>query len=120
MNIEYMIQVTAGDSIDIDDIGNCCIKAYNDSGEEYYLYTKTYLGWVDIIQYGPATPDFEQLPKIVSYSYQRIEYDTRKLERIISTFLNNKYSGITQASLCDVNEIKENIKNFIMEITKDD
>ena len=37
MNFEYCYLVEAEGNIEIEDIGNVCLRAYNDRAQEYYL-----------------------------------------------------------------------------------
>ena len=66
MEFEYLHQIVVGDTIDIDDIGNCAINAFNDAGEEYYLVVKTVLGWTEIFEFGPIIRDVKELPQNVA------------------------------------------------------
>ena len=44
MNFEYLSQISFMDSVDIDDIGSCCLDVFNDIGEEWILNISTDLG----------------------------------------------------------------------------
>lgn len=105
---EYMIVRTVGAQLDIDDIGECCILGRDDLGQEYYLIITTYMGSTDIIEYGPALPDFEILPKSVKYTFDRIDYSEFKIEKRIDKFLTGH--PITFAQVVTLDEIHEFIK----------
>ena len=61
MNFPYIYELVSLDSLDIEDIGNCTLKCFNDFGDAYYFNSKTSLGWVTIKQVGPlSSNDFEQ------------------------------------------------------------
>ena len=119
---EYFFTRQAVGELDVEDIGNCCIEATNDQGMLYYLVTDTKLGWTRIFEYGPAIPDFDELPKSVYCAFSRIEYDERKLTKKISEFLNSPTREITQAFEVDrdicfsnckcINDYMENKENF--------
>ena len=87
-SFEYLQTVVVNGQLDVDDIGDCAILGRDDQGQEYYFMTFTYMGWTEIIEYGPALPDFDVLPKSVTYKYNRIEYDEYKIEKAIDKFLN--------------------------------
>ena len=77
---EYMYTQTYQDVLEIESVGNTCLRAFNDDGEEYYLYIHTDLGETEILEYGPIVPDINLLPHSVHYSYKRIEFSESKLK----------------------------------------
>ena len=110
-SFEYLQTIVVNGQLDVDDIGDCGILGRDDQGQEYYLITCTYMGWTEIIEYGPSLPDFELLPKSVTYKYNRIEYDEFKIEKAIDKFLNK--NPISQAQVVDINEIIPLMKPMI-------
>ena len=111
MNFQYFQTVTLNADIEIEDIGNCAIKAFTDLGNEYILIIDTLLGWSRIFQYGPVRPDFDILPAAVKESYNKIPFDERKIKNIIIKFLNME--GITQAIAVDREEALDDCKSII-------
>ena len=107
MTFEYLQRVVVDATIDVDNIGECAIQARNDLGEEFYLLIHTEIGWTEVIEYGPANPDITMLPRSVTYKYDRFEYNFAKLERMIDKFLNDGKRMISQASVVDVEDIRE-------------
>lgn len=91
----YFKEIVNNGELEINDIGNCCIKAFTDDGYYSLLIIKTIMGESTIFTYGPLLTDFEELPKNISCSINRIEYNPKKISIIIDKFLNNR--GITQA-----------------------
>ena len=65
------------------------------------------------MEYGPATPDFDELPKSAFCSFERIEFDERKLNKKIREFLNNPKRGITQALEVDRSLAFDDCKSII-------
>lgn len=108
---DYMQVITVGAQIEVPDIGDCCILGRDDLGQEYYLVTKTKLGMTDIIEYGPALPDFEVLPKSVKYTFDRIDYSEFKIEKRIEKFLTGH--PITYAEVVLLEDIHEFIRSPI-------
>ena len=112
-NFEYFYTQTAMGELEIEDIGNCVIEAVNDTGCFYYLCVQTTLGWTKITEYGPATPDFFELPKSVTCTFNRIEYDERKISNTVNLFLNNSKRNITQARVVDLETMLTNTKSIL-------
>lgn len=111
MIFEYVQRVVVDATIDIDNIGECVIQARNDLGEEFYLLLRTELGWTELIEYGPATPDISLLPHTINYKYDRFEYNSAKIERIIDKFLNDGKRMISQAQVVEIEDIRSFIVN---------
>ena len=77
MNFSYSYTRQATGDIEIDDIGNCNIVAYNDNADEFYLRITTEDGWSTIIDAGPVTPDLE--PKYFAMFYKKLEFNEKKI-----------------------------------------
>lgn len=69
MNFPYLRVSTTMDSLEVEDIGNCSIRAFNDEGEEYILIIDTNVGITRIFTYGPIVPDLDLLPKQVNCQF---------------------------------------------------
>ena len=110
---EYFFTRLATGELEVEDIGNCTIQACNDMGMIWYLMTQTTLGWTKIMEYGPATPDFDELPKSAFCTFERIEFDEKKLNKKINEFLNNPRRGITQAMEVDRYIAFEDCKSIV-------
>lgn len=113
MNFEYFITRQVGADIDIENIGDCCIKAFNDEGLEYILIIETQMGICRVLTCGPIQVDFDLLPKSTSISFQRVEFRQGTLIKIIEGFLNNPYAKITQAIECTKEEALADCKDLI-------
>lgn len=100
MNFEYLQTIRKESSIDITDPGNAFIQAFNDAGEEYFLVTKTELGFVTVKVFGP----FEDNKQCSNFSYYTyiMEYNEKRLYKVIDDFLNGR-----------------NAKTQVFEVTKD-
>lgn len=110
---EYFKELKANDSLSVYDIGNCCLKAFNDDGQVYYLMTTTTLGFTKVYQYGPLNVDDLNLGVYYNCSVQTIEYSEKVLFKLIDSFLNDKYKKITQAFECQIDEFIKNCKSII-------
>ena len=113
MTFEYLQRVVVESELNVDNIGQCVILGRNDIGEEFYLIIKTELGWTEVLEYGPFTPDLALLPLNYNISYSRFEYNEGKLERIIDKFLNNPKRMISQANVVELSEIIDFLVNPI-------
>lgn len=113
MKFEYLYKIEVQESIDIEDIGNCAIDAYNDLGYEWMLLIVTHDGNTEIIEYVPILPDLENYsPSRVSCSYERMQFRESKVSKVIDKFLNDSYKGITQVFEISPEEIIPKIKNL--------
>lgn len=107
MTFEYLQRVVVDATLEIDNIGECALQARNDLGEEFYLMIHTNTGWTEIIEYGPSTPDITLLPRSISYKYDRFEFNSAKIERLIDKFLNDGKRMISQAQIVEVDDIRD-------------
>lgn len=110
-SFNYLYMTEAQDVLDIEDIGNVCIQANNDVGQNWILYIKTSLGFSYIIEYGPF--QYNKNTEYLNSTFQRIEYSEYKLEKKIDKFLNEPRRMITQVQFIDEDEAFELIKNVV-------
>lgn len=111
MTFDYLERVVVEGQLYVEDIGNCVLLTRNDLGEEWYLLTRTELGWTEVIEYGPAHVDFELLPTSVKQTYDRFEYNMGKLQRTIDKFLNDPKRLISQAEETTIEEVAHKMIN---------
>lgn len=86
-NYQYLRQVSFMDSISVDDIGNVILDGYNDLGERYFLIIRTLLGVSRILEFGPIQPGAKTFCQC---TFQQMDYDEKKIDKIIDKFLNDK------------------------------
>ena len=110
---EYFFTKLATGELEIDDPANCCIQACNDMGEYYYLLIESTLGWTKMLEYGPALPDFYELPKSVFCTFNRIEFNELKIDKKIKEFLYSPMRNITQAQQVDREVMFEDCKSIL-------
>ena len=113
MTFEYLQRVIIDAELEVENIGDCVLLGRNDLGTEFYLILTTDLGWTECIEYGPCTPEFEELPHDYTIKYSRFEYNQTKIERIIDKFLNNPKYSVSQAQVVDLTDIREFLVNPI-------
>lgn len=116
-SFDYLPTIEKIGNIDIEDIGNCIIKANNDSGALYYLWIKSDFGEVRVFQLGPYISlddgdNSRYFIKSFGFDFKRTTYAEGKLIKYIDTFLNNPSYQITQAILIEEDQLKEELKDF--------
>ena len=101
---EYMHVVSAMDSIDIEDISQCDIKAYNDLGQAWYLHVATALGQTKIIEFGPF---IENEVHEENFFFRKTikEYKEKWVDSVINNFIDNPKRAITQVFIIDQEEL---------------
>lgn len=99
---DYLYESVSRDSICVDDVGNLNIEANNDLGHAWFLSIKTLLGYTYIFQYGPYALDIPVLPiQSTTASISKIQYDEKKICKIIENFLIDPKRDITQTRIID-------------------
>jgi len=89
-NFDYLYKEMPTANVEIDDIGNCCIHAFNDDGFEWFLIITTILGDSFIYTFGPFHVEKEKyFPYGFNFSYRKVEYKEKVLYNIIDKFLND-------------------------------
>lgn len=110
-SFNYLYETSALDVLEVDDIGNTCIQASNDLGQNWILQIKTKLGFSYIIEYGPYY--YNKITEYLNSSFQRIEYSEYKLQKKIDKFLNEPRRIITQVKFIDEDEALESIQSVV-------
>lgn len=96
--IEYSKITTSTEVLDVDDVGNVCICASTDIGDESYLIIRTCLGISYVFTYGPINPDIQELPSFISCTLNKFPYNEKILLKTIDKFIN-KSENITRAEI---------------------
>ena len=115
-NNEYLPQSL----IEIPDIGNFALEAYNEKqGYFFYLMIKTMLGTATIVSYGPVVPQVTLLPESYSVNFSRVPFKDRKIKSTIAKWLNDRDKGLTEAKIIDekvffdeFRDMKEYLENY--------
>ena len=85
---EYLYTVKAEDSIEVEDVGNCCLKVLNDTGYEWFLVIDTKLGDCFVKTFGPFNVDIE------NHFIHGFKFDFSKIEYIKMSVKLAKNHGI--------------------------
>jgi hypothetical protein len=104
-SFDYYGDIIYGRTLDVEDTGNACLKAIDDSGCEYYLVMMTSLGQTSCLEWGPIDPQASVLPDVVNVKFQRIDYSEYGVAKIIRTFLQPRKSGKTRVDITDVKQM---------------
>lgn len=97
MEFKYFYITEASDAIDIENLGNCFIEAYNDFGAKFYLWIQTDLGFSKILEAGPYVDDGKISCKECALSFTQTSFTEPKMIKKIESFLNTVRYHITQA-----------------------
>lgn len=89
MIFEFKPEMCYMEQLDVEDIGNVCIRAVSEHELEYYIITKTILGKTFILKFGPILPDLQALWSGFSVNFSKIDYKEGKIIKEISAMLNN-------------------------------
>lgn len=112
-NFKFNNQLTPQNTIDIENVGNCCIQGIDeDSMFYYYLKIVTQMGNTEIFSYGPIIPDIDELPDIYSFTYQKMKYNDKRMIVFINKWLNDKFKHITTAEEIGESLFEKDIVDF--------
>ena len=89
MIIEFSVQKTFNESIDIVDAGNTALRCTSQALDTYYIIIKTIFGKTSIIKFGPIFPDLEVLANDFNVSYKKIDYKESAIFKEIDKFIND-------------------------------
>lgn len=109
MDFQYFYELVPQKLIEIDDIANVCLEGQDSSGNFCYLLISCKNGFVHMLNYGPDNIDFKQSPPNVYCSYSRMDFNEKKLIKIIDSFINKEFVEVKQIS---VDEALKNIRNM--------
>ena len=112
MQVDYFYNKVSYGSLDIPDIGNTFIEAFNDKGQKFYIWTQTKVGFTRILTQDNITEGLNDIINESSLDYKRIEYNPTKLKTIISSYLNYFKYQITQAQVLDISYEEKLLKFF--------
>lgn len=103
-SFDYLCVKESLDSISVDDSGNTILLACNDEAVCWYLKTETDMGTTVVTQFGPLANggSVERLGRYgFNYNQLELDYNEKKLHKIIDKFLNDTSRQITQVMEID-------------------
>lgn len=60
MIFEFKAEKVFTNSLDVDDIGNMCVRATDSDQCDYYIMTQTVMGKTTMLTFGPIMPDIDE------------------------------------------------------------
>ena len=111
---EYALISSPLDEIEIEDIGNCYIKAINNIQDEWYLSTKTELGDTYIKIFGPFNETINRFMKGFKFEFYKIDYKESRIISIIDKFINDPKKQITYVEEITLLEIEDKLDSLIL------
>lgn len=112
MNIEFDYELMPQKLLEVSDLGNFAIEAWNDDGYYYYMIIKTEYGISSMFTCGPVAPDVEHLPSGYKCTLGRIDYKENKIIGAIKFFLNDKTAKITEAKVIEIEDAAEQFRSL--------
>lgn len=89
---EYLYETTATGQVDIEDVGNCALAAYNSvQYKKSFILVKTVEGETRVVISGPHWVELEKPCDEYSFTFQSFQYNQFKIERLIEKFLNGRF-----------------------------
>lgn len=115
-SFDYLYQLVAQDSLEINNIGNTCIHMFNDLGYEWYMIIETDLGECSIKAFGPLHVDKENYFNM-GFKFECFHFDYKEsiICNRIDKFLNDPKKSITQAVVCDREEAYSKLQKINFE-----
>lgn len=108
MFVEYNNVFNPQNLLEIKDIGHCAIEGYNDEGLYFYMVIITVRGMSTVATCGPLIPDVQELPNGYQCDLNIMKYDVKKLNSVVSKWLNSRKPGksapITSAKIICIEE----------------
>ena len=105
MTFEYLYEMKATGEIDVEDIGNCAIVAYNSRMyQRAVLIIKTVEGESRVVISGPHWVELEQPCTEYTFSFSSFQFSSSKIEKIIDRFLSGTKFYVDQAEVVEQEE----------------
>lgn len=113
MEFEYRPVKAFDATIDIEDIGQCCLELMDTLGQSYYLIVRTLMGISTVFEYGPILVGETVLPKFVVCKISKVEFSIPKIKKIISLFILDNEKGQKKTEFVRELSIDEALSNCI-------
>ena len=91
-------------SLDVDNIGDCAIEAWNEEGMYYHIIIRTDCGMSTITTSGPVMPNVDLLPSGFKQDLYIMPYKEDKLMKTIANFLNDGSKKIKEAKTMEIED----------------
>ena len=118
ITVEYNPQMVFMSQLEIEDLGNFCIRCTNDFGIEHYFLVRTSLGKTYFLKFGGAYPDLDLITDTFTVEYKKVNYKESTIVNEVTKFINDGKKLITNIEVITLEEATNCFPN-ITEIYKD-
>lgn len=112
MLFDYVATRNFAQTLTVEHVGDCCIRAKNNEGDLFYLRIKSIMGKAYLIRALQVNPDISSLLEDFTVSFKSIKYNEKVLMKEISLFLNNSDCGIVEAEECEEEDMFNDLPNI--------
>lgn len=112
IQFEFNNQLMPQSLIEVEELGQFALEAWNSGGYYYYLIIRTILGTSVVTTCGPVVPDIDILPSGFKITLEKMPYKEDKLIKTISYFLNDKSKSLTDARELSFEEAIEQFREI--------
>ncbi len=113
--VEYAVERTFTQTLEVEDQGNTCIKATGDVKDigpaDFYMFIRTIAGTTTTLTIGPITPDFALLINGFKVEAKQFKYNEKRIKKEINIFLNG--NGVEEAYEIATEEGLDNFPDII-------
>lgn len=110
--IDFDLQKTYAQSIEIEDLGNCALRGSNGAFEDYYIVAQTVMGKTSILAFGPILTDVETIQEDFNLSFKKIDYKEKNITNEINKFINDVRKGIKQVEAISIEDALRTIPTY--------
>lgn len=110
--VNFDLQKTYAQTIEVEDIGNCAIRSTNAGFEDYYIVIQTVMGKTSILTFGPILADVSIIQEDFNLNFKKIDYKEKNINNEINKFINDTRKAIKQAEVISVEEALQAIPTY--------
>lgn len=110
--VNFDLQKTYAQTIEVEDIGNCAIRSTNAGFEDYYIVIQTVMGKTSILTFGPILADVSIIQEDFNLSFKKIDYKEKNINNEINKFINDTRKAIKQAEVISIEEALQAIPTY--------
>lgn len=110
--VNFDLQKTYVQTIEVEDIGNCAIRSTNAGFEDYYIVIQTVMGKTSILTFGPILADVSIIQEDFNLNFKKIDYKEKNINNEINKFINDTRKAIKQAEVISIEEALQTIPTY--------
>lgn len=104
ITFEYNPQMVFMNQIEVEDLGNFCIRCTNDFGIEHYFLVRTSLGKSYFLKFGGTYPDLDLVTDTFTVEYKKVDYKESTIVKEADRFINDGKKLITNIEVITLEE----------------